>query len=145
MSSSLLHTSTVSLELAQAGIQRAIEHSRAMNCLTCIAVVDSAGHLIAFARMDGAPFQSSRLAESKAYSVAGNGRATHEFWEMIKDEPWLIHNVGQVEGLVVLGGGVPVRLDDTLIGAVGVSGRSSMAEDREIAEAAAAAILEALS
>jgi uncharacterized protein GlcG (DUF336 family) len=142
--SELLVKRTVSRELARLGIDSAIEESRTMNCLTCIAVLDNAGHLISFDRMDGAPFQSSQLAQDKAYSVAGNGLATHEFWEMAKDEPWLVHNLGQVPGLVVLGGGVPIYLDDEFIGAVGVSGKSDMDEDRAIAEAAVEAILKAL-
>jgi uncharacterized protein GlcG (DUF336 family) len=142
--SELLVRRTVTHGLARVGIERAIEESRAMNCLTCIAVLDNGGHLISFDRMDGAPFQSSQVAQDKAYSVAGNGLATHEFWEMAKDEPWLVHNVGQVAGLVVLGGGVPIYRDDEFIGAVGVSGKSNMAEDRAIAEAAVAAILNAL-
>lgn len=142
--SELLVKRTLNRELARVGIDRAIEESRTMNCLTCIAVLDNAGHLISFDRMDGAPFQSSELAKDKAYSVAGNGMATHEFWEMAKDEPWLVHNLGQVPGLVVLGGGVPIYFNNEFIGAVGVSGKSDMAEDRAIAEAAVEAILKAL-
>jgi uncharacterized protein GlcG (DUF336 family) len=46
--------------------------------------------------------------------------------------------------LSVLGGGVPVLYDGVLIGAVGTSGRSTMAEDRAIAETAVAAILDRL-
>jgi uncharacterized protein GlcG (DUF336 family) len=140
----LLVKRTVSRELARLGIDRAIEESRTRNCVTCIAVLDNAGHLISFDRMDGAPFQSTQLAQDKAHSVAGNGLATHEFWEMAKDDPWLVHNLGQVPGLVVLGGGVPIYLEDEFIGSVGVSGKSDMDEDRAIAEAAVAAILKAL-
>jgi uncharacterized protein GlcG (DUF336 family) len=140
----LVLTRSVTRELARRGIDRAIERSRELGCRTCIAVLDSAGHLVAFERMDNAPFQSSQLAQDKAYSVAGNGWATHQFWEWIKDDPWLVHNVGQVEGLVVLGGGVPILLGDELIGTVGVSGQSDMAQDRDIAESAAAAIVAAI-
>ena len=140
----LLVKRTLTHDLARVGIDRAIEESGTMNCLICIAVLDNAGHLISFDRMDGAPFQSSQLAQDKAYSVAGNGLATHEFWEMAKDEPWLVHNLGQVPGLVVLGGGVPIYFDGEFIGAVGVSGKSDMAQDRAIAQAAVAAILKAL-
>jgi glc operon protein GlcG len=142
--SQLLLSQTISRELARVGIDRAIEESIAMGRLTCIAVLNSAGQLISFDRMDGAPFQSTQLAQDKAFSVAGNGLATHQFWEMIADDPWLVHNVGQVEGLVVLGGGVPLRVDGQLVGAVGVSGKSNMAEDRAIAEAAVSAMLAAI-
>lgn len=142
--SELLVNRTLTLELARVGIEGALEKSRAMNCLTCIAVLDNGGHLTSFDRMDGAPFQSLQVARNKAYSVAGNQLATHEFWEMAKGEPWLVHNLGQVPGLVVLGGGVPIYHDNEFLGAVGVSGKSNMTEDRAIAEAAVAAILTAI-
>jgi uncharacterized protein GlcG (DUF336 family) len=117
--SQLLLSQTISRELARVGIDRAIEESIAMGRLTCIAVLNSAGQLISFDRMDGAPFQSTQLAQDKAFSVAG-------------------------KGLVVLGGGVPLRVDGQLVGAVGVSGKSNMAEDRAIAEAAVSAMLAAI-
>lgn len=107
-------------------------------------MVDSAGHLISFDRMDGAPFQSIQLAQDKAYSVAGTGTSNDGYWDMIKDEPWLVHGVQKIKGLVVLGGGLPVVHEGRLVGAVGVSGRSSMAEDQASAQAAVAAIQERL-
>ena len=63
---------------------------------------------------------------------------------MIRDEPWLVSGVGKVEGLNVLGGGVPIYFEGELIGAIGVSGKSNMDEDRAIAEAAAAAVIDVL-
>lgn len=140
----LITRPTITLELALTAIQGALARSTELGCLTCVAVVDPSGHLVAFQRMDGAPFQSSKLAQDKAYSVAGNGKATHEFWNWIKEEPWLVHNVGQVEGLVVLGGGVPIVVGETLVGAIGVSGQSDMDQDRIIAEYGVAAALTAL-
>jgi uncharacterized protein GlcG (DUF336 family) len=140
----LINVTGISLELALVAIDKAVAESTDIGCLTCVAVVDPAGHLVAFQRMDGAPFQSSKLAQDKAYSVAGNRKATHEFWEWIKDEPWLVHNVGQVEGLVVLGGGVPIVVGDRVVGAIGVSGQSDMEQDRAIAQAGADAVSAAL-
>jgi uncharacterized protein GlcG (DUF336 family) len=142
--SQLLESRTVSRQLARVGVDRAVAESIAMGRLTCLAVMDGAGHLVSYDRMDGAPFQSAQLAQDKAYSVAGNGQATHEFWQMISGEPWLVHGVGKIQGLVVLGGGVPIVHDGELIGAVGVSGNGNMDEDRAIAEAAVAAILAVL-
>ncbi len=140
----LLIKRAVSRELARIGIDRAVQVSLDTDCLTCIAVLDGDGQLVSYDRMDGAPFQSAQLAQDKAYSVAGNGAANHDFWDMIKDQPWLVSGVQKVQGLVVLGGGVPIRYEGELIGAVGVSGKSNMDEDRAIAEAAVAAILDAL-
>ncbi|MCS5735019.1 GlcG/HbpS family heme-binding protein [Herbiconiux daphne] len=143
--SQLLQPRSINRELARVAIDTAVAASIERNCLTCIAVLDPSGHLVSYDRMDGAPFQSAQLAQDKAYSVAGNGKATHEFWQMIRDEAWLVHGVGKVEGLVFLGGGVPIYFEDELIGAIGVSGKSNMDEDRAIAEAAVDAVLERLS
>lgn len=134
----------VSRDLARLGIDRAIAESVALGCLTCIAVVDSAGHTVSYDRMDGAPFQSAQHAQDKAYSAAGNRVATHEMWEYVQDDPWLKTGIGKVQGLNLLGGGIPIKLDGDVIGAVGVSGSCGMAEDRAVAEAAVAAILAAL-
>jgi len=142
--SSLLQPRLIGRELARIAVERAVEESITLDCLTCIAVLDATGHLISYDRMDGAPFQSAQLAQDKAYSVAGNGKSTHEFWAMIRDEPWLVSGVGKVEGLNVLGGGVPIYFEGELIGAIGVSGKSNMDEDRAIAEAAAAAVIDVL-
>jgi len=142
--SDLVETRSLSREVARVGVDRAVEVSRAMGRVTCIAVLDSGGHLVSFDRMDGAPFQTIQLAQDKAYWVAGTGTSNDGYWDMIKDEPWLVHGVQKIKGLVVLGGGLPVVHDGELLGAVGVSGRSSMAEDRAIAEAAVTAILERL-
>jgi uncharacterized protein GlcG (DUF336 family) len=130
--------------LARIGIDAATAASQSRNRRTCTAVVDAAGHLISFDRMDGAPFQTIALAQAKAVSVAGNLTATHDYWNGIKDEPWLVHGVQRIDGLIVLGGGLPICYQDTIIGAVGVSGQSTMAEDQAIAEAAVTAIVSSL-
>jgi uncharacterized protein GlcG (DUF336 family) len=143
--SSLIHSRTVSRELARIGIEAALAEADGLNCRACVCVLDLGGHLVSFDRVDGAPFQSIAHAIDKATSVAGNGNATHEMWEYVEGNPWLLAGIGKVKGMSVLGGGVPIRLDGELIGAVGVSGSCGMAEDRLVAEAAVAAILGALS
>jgi uncharacterized protein GlcG (DUF336 family) len=135
---------TVSRETARIGIDRAVEKSEAIGCRTCIAVIDIAGNLVSYDRMDGAPYNSAQHAQDKAVSSAGNGVATHDMWAYVADHPQLNLGILKVQGLSVLGGGVPIHLDGELIGAVGVSGSCGMAEDQVIAEAAVAAILAAL-
>jgi uncharacterized protein GlcG (DUF336 family) len=58
---------------------------------------------------------------------------------MIEGEPALREGIVHRDRLVVFGGGVPLRVDGALVGAVGVSGGSAE-QDREIAEAGAAAL-----
>lgn len=141
----LTTTHSVGRELARVGIDSALVRAGELGCRVCIAVVDVAGHLVSYDRMDGAPFQSAQHAQDKAISTSGNGLATHEMWAVVADDAQLRQGVLKVEGLSVLGGGVPIRHADELVGAVGVSGSCGMAEDQAIAEAAVAAILEGLS
>ncbi|MCS5734719.1 GlcG/HbpS family heme-binding protein [Herbiconiux daphne] len=140
MTAGLVSLESVGLDLARAGVDAAVAESRARELRTCCAIVDAAGHLVAFARMDGAPFQTIDIARAKAFSVAGNLTATHQYWADIADDAWLVHGVRNIDGLSLLGGGIPIRMGDTVVGAVGVSGQSSMSDDQAIAEVAAAAI-----
>jgi uncharacterized protein GlcG (DUF336 family) len=141
MTSGIILQANIGLELARVGIEAALAESERRNLQTCTAVVDAGGHLITFDRMDGAPFQTIGIAQQKAYSVAGNLTSGHDYWDGIKDDPWLVHGVQSIPDLSFLGGGVPILHGDAVIGAVGTSGRSTMAQDRAIAEAAVAAIL----
>ena len=137
-----LHSSSsISRELARVGIEAAVARAVRLGCRVCIPVMDSAGHVVSYDRMDGAPFNSAQHARDKAYSSAGNGVATHEMWEYVKDEPQLHIGILKVVGLSVLGGGIPVVHRDQVIGAVGVSGSCGMTEDQAIAETARDAIL----
>lgn len=140
----LIETRSPSRELARIGIERAIAESVALGCRTCVAVVDAAGRLVSYDRMDGAPFQSAQHAMDKAISSAGNQIATHEMWEYIKEDPWLRQGINKVEGLNLLGGGVPIKVGGEVVGAVGVSGSCGMPEDQAAAEAAVAAMVAAI-
>ena len=136
----LVPAASVSYSLAQVGIAAAISKSIEIDCLVCISVLDVGGHQIAFARMDGAPFQSINIAHSKAFSVAGNGLANHEFWELIKSEEQITTAASQLQGGNWLGGGLPIVLEGNLVGALSVSGKSNMTQDIIIAKAAVSAI-----
>jgi glc operon protein GlcG len=106
----------------------------------CVAVADPAGNLVAFARMDGAPLLSARIAQDKAFTVSAfNGLATHAWYDLIAQDPALLHGIVHTERLVIFGGGVALCVGGQRIGAVGVSGGSAE-QDRRVAETAAAAL-----
>ena len=132
----LISRKSISYALAIKGIASAITKSHELECLVCISVFDSSGHQVAFARMDGAPFQSIEIAHSKALSVAGNGMSNHDFWNAIKSEEQITTASSQLIGGNWLGGGLPIVLDGELVGALSVSGKSDMAKDIIIATAA---------
>ena len=132
----LISRKSISYALAINGIDGAIAKSNEIGCVVCISVFDSSGHQVAFARMDGAPFQSIEVAHAKAFSVAGNGMSTHDFWSAIKSEEQITTASSQLIGGNWLGGGLPILLDGELVGALSVSGKSNMGQDIIIASAA---------
>ena len=104
------------------------------------AVVDDAGVLKAFSRMDGAPLLSVQIAQDKAYTAVGFGIPSHAWYPMIKDDPALLNGVpSAIDRLVIFGGGIPIKVDGDLVGGVGVGGGSHQ-QDREVAEAGLAAL-----
>jgi uncharacterized protein GlcG (DUF336 family) len=119
-----------------AGEARAAEIGVAAN----IAVLDAGAHLKGFSRMDGAVLGSIDVAIGKARTAALFQITSEAVWDYCKPgapAPGLDRSNG---GLMTFPGGIPLALaDGTVVGAVGVSG-GAPAEDREIAEAAVAAL-----
>ena len=131
---------TVTWQGARRVLDAAARAAGRMGVACCLAATDSAGNLLAFDRMDGAPLLSVRIAQDKAYTVAAfNGVPTHEWYGMIAGEPALLHGIVHTERLVVFGGGVPLLAGGVFVGAVGVSGGTAE-QDRIVAEAGAAAL-----
>lgn len=131
---------TLTLEGAQRILEGSLAHARSIGVAVCVAVADRGGHLLTFARMDGAPVMSATIAQDKAYTVAAfAGLPTHQWYDMIKDDPPVLTGIVKTDRLIVFGGGVPVMADGKLAGAVGVSGGSAE-QDRAVAEAGAASV-----
>lgn len=134
------HVPTLTLEGAQRVLEGSLAHARSIDVRVCIAVADRSGALLAFARMDGAPVMSATLSQDKAYTVAAFvGMPTHQWYDLIKDDPPVLHGIVKTDRLIVFGGGVPIHSGGAFAGSVGVSGGSAE-QDRIIAEAGAALI-----
>jgi len=105
----------------------------------CIAVVDEAGHLITFKRMDGAKQLSVRLSDDKAYTSAVSKRPTHEYNEMCRPgEPIFGIHTSSGGRFSTVAGGFPVIVDGEIVGAIGLSGGAAE-QDMQCAEAGLAA------
>ncbi|WP_312165614.1 heme-binding protein [Phenylobacterium sp.] len=105
-----------------------------------VAVLDAGAHLKAFARMDGALLGSIDIAVNKARTAALFSMRTEAIGEFCKPGGTSFGLEQTNGGLVVFAGGVPLMdAGNVLIGAVGVSG-GAVAQDLEIAQAAAAAL-----
>ncbi|WP_377639350.1 heme-binding protein [Oryzobacter terrae] len=109
-----------------------------------IAVTDRAGALLAFARMDGSFAASGGIAQDKAWTVtAFGGLPTDGLYDAISAEDAVREGIGQRGRVAAFGGGVPITVGGSWIGAVGVSGGSA-AQDEDVALAGAAAVVAAI-
>ncbi len=102
-----------------------------------IAVVDDGGHLMQFARLDGAHLASAETAIGKARTSGMFRRPTKGLEDSINKGRFAFINAPDI---VPLEGGVPIVVEGDVVGAVGVSGVQS-AQDVQIAEAGIAALL----
>jgi uncharacterized protein GlcG (DUF336 family) len=94
-----------------------------------VAVVDEAGSLVAFQRMQGAPRFSADFAVAKARTSAAFSVPTSNLEELYKDRPAFAHSF-VAQGNYFLGrGGIPIFVDGTLVGAIGVSGATAHGEE----------------
>lgn len=124
---------------ARRAVAAAVAKSVEMNKSMSIAVVDDAGLLKAFERMDNASQVSIDIAQNKAFTSAATRLPTHEWHEFIKNDPPLLHGIVHTPRLIIFGGGLPITEGGQVIGAIGVSG-GHYSDDIEVAKAALAAI-----
>ena len=104
-----------------------------------IAIVDAHGELIAFVRCDGALLSSGTLAINKAFTAARLARPTRVLGETLLARGTDVAFYGDAR-YVGFGGGLPVRIDGVVAGAVAVSGLSD--EEDEALAALGVALLE---
>jgi glc operon protein GlcG len=120
---------------AQTVLRAARQSAQQRNAPSAIAVVDPAGDLLAFERMDGVRPASVDLAIGKARTAARLRRPTAEIEDSINQG----RTAFVTADIAALRGGVPIRASGEVVGAVGVAGFSKET-DTEIANTAAAAL-----
>ena len=134
----LLNQQNLSNELAGQLMAGAVAKAQEMGVPMSISICDSAGNMVQFQRMDHASLLSVGIAQNKAYSSAATGMPTDGLHEFIKNDPPLAAGFVHTPRLVVFGGGYPVMIDGTLVGAIGISG-GHYSQDMQVAQAALAA------
>ncbi|MGC6494519.1 MAG: GlcG/HbpS family heme-binding protein [Myxococcota bacterium] len=102
-------------------------------------VVDESGILKAYLRMDGAPLIAVDAARKKAMTAVGYGLPTGKTWhDFASPDPILSRGVDSFKDFTMLGGGLPLTVDGTLVGALGVSG-AHYSQDEAVGQTAIAA------
>ncbi|MFH6597454.1 heme-binding protein [Ectopseudomonas khazarica] len=101
-------------------------------------VVDRAGLLKAFARADNAGPHTIEASRAKAFTSASAKAPTLAIMENAQKNPGAA-NLTDIPGFLLLGGGVPVKAGDTVIGAIGVAGAPGGHLDAQCADEVLAA------
>lgn len=101
-------------------------------------VVDRAGLLKAFARADNAGPHTIEASRAKAFTSASAKAPTLAIMENAQKNPGAA-NLSDIPGFLLLGGGVPVKAGDTVIGAIGVAGAPGGHLDAQCADEVLAA------
>ncbi len=128
----------LSLQEAQRAIDAAVAEAARDGKPMAVAVADNHGDLIAGLRMDGAHARVLRHAIRKAYTAAVMARDTLAFKADLHERNGNLDEWGD-QRLTTLQGGVAVRVEGEVVGAVAVGG-NSLQRDEEIARIAAKAL-----
>ena len=129
---------TITLDAAKSSAAVAAAEARKNNWHMAIAVVDPAGTLIYFEKMDNTQIGSAKVAIDKARSAALYKRPTKAFQDGLAGGGLNLRILGLADAVPVEGG-VPLMMGGKLVGAIGVSGDLSE-HDGQCATAAAAAL-----
>lgn len=133
----IMERKTLTLDGARKVIDAAVAQAHKNNVGGVIAVVDDGGNLMALERVDGTFAAGANISIGKARTAALFKKPTRFFEEVIgKGRTSMV----ALNDFTPLQGGVPIMLDNQVVGAVGVSGASSAQQDEEFAMAGAAAL-----
>jgi uncharacterized protein GlcG (DUF336 family) len=125
--------SGVGLDQASRAVAASLAEARKLNLSVAIAVVDAAGQLVAFERMDNAFPGAIAVSQDKAQSAAMFRRPTKAFQDALAGGGAGLR-VLTLRGANAVEGGIPLVVDGKLIGAIGVSG-GSPEQDGAVAKA----------
>jgi uncharacterized protein GlcG (DUF336 family) len=117
----------LSLGLAKTIAEAALAECQAKGFHTAVAVVDRAGQIMVILRDEQASAQSAEMARRKAYTAKMFRSTTLDFQKRTSDPTYAAQR--DVADILALGGGVPIRVGDEIIGGVGSSGSSQEQDD----------------
>ncbi|CAH0200154.1 heme-binding protein [Chryseobacterium sp. Bi04] len=130
----------ISYDLAEKALKAAVRKAKTLNIPVSIAVVDTGGHLVSFARLDSV-YGVIDFAVKKAKTAVMFGVDSDIMGSIITGAD--MHGYGMLNsngGLLTIGGGVVIKnTQGEIIGAIGSSG-GSPEQDKEIATAGASGI-----
>jgi len=117
----LVTQKNISLAMAQTIAQAALAQCESMGFKVSVTVVDRGGLPIVMLRGDGAGLHTPEGSERKAYTARAFSQPSADFVKRLAERP---ESVGsrQYTRVLALGGGLPIKAGNEIVGAVGVSG-----------------------
>lgn len=140
MTGSVANTPFVDIALVAA--RAAVDAAGKRDVRIAVVILDSTFTEVAVLRMDGAFASTVRVARAKAHTALNFGVASSAMAERVAPENKVALSTVEPR-LMFVGGGIPLRSGDRVVGALGVSGASE-ADDVAVAEAAVTAIADLL-
>ena len=132
----------VSMGLSLAIIQGAIEQCTKDGYKVSVTIVDKSGNVAAQLRGDGTGPHTMEFSRLKAYTARTRNQTSLQTMKLLEDPANAF--MPQIPGVVGVGGGVPIRAGNEVIGGVGVSGAPGGEKDEVCANAGLAKVEAAL-
>jgi uncharacterized protein GlcG (DUF336 family) len=117
----------LSLEMAKMIAEGTIAECKAKGYHTAAAVVDRAGQIMVLLRDEQATAQTAEMSRRKAYTARMFRTTTLEFQKHTMDPAYAAQR--EITDILALGGGVPIRIGDDVIGAAASSGSTQEQDD----------------
>jgi uncharacterized protein GlcG (DUF336 family) len=141
----LLTQRNLSFDLALEAATAALETARSRGYHVGVAVTDRSGQLLVLLRDDGGGAHLLDGARRKAFTAVSAHNRTSVLSKAVdaqsgEPDPHLVF----LENVLMVGGGVPIKAGDEIVGAIGVSGSPGSVHDEECAEAGIAKIAASL-
>jgi uncharacterized protein GlcG (DUF336 family) len=118
----------ITLELAQTIANAAIAQCRSMGYKISVTIVDREGLPIVMMRDDGAGLNTPEGSDRKAYTARAFSQPSAAFVKRLQDRPETVGSRHYTR-VLALAGGLPIKVGDEIVGAVGVSGTPGKDDD----------------
>ena len=123
-----LQQSNMSLALANALVEATMQVCHAQKRSAVVVVIDRGGHLLSLQRDDSVGPHNTDAARKKAFTALSTKTSSRIFAENARNNPES-SNLSMIDSLLLIGGGVPVKIGNEVIGAIGVGGAGGSAID----------------
>jgi glc operon protein GlcG len=132
-----MNQSLISYRKANDAIAATMNYARSKDVMLSIVVVDTAGHLVAAGRMDGASFITIEVARGKAFACAATGgQPGSAMAQRYRDNPMVwgnTANLGYGAPMLPATGSLPIFFGKNLVGAIAASGAPSEVDEAAVA------------